>query len=526
MKIVKIRQATLFTRMIIFIHYMMFNCILIFNLKIKSFESLIMKYFLFILLVFTITETYPQQDVNPISAGDLLTHIKYFTSPELKGRLSGSNGYDEASNYAAEFFKKIKLKPLQNESYFHYLNVEYNNIKGPVGLSIFNDDEPAELELGKDYVCRGFTGSGDVIADVVFCGYGLSLLEYDDYSGVDVVGKVAMVFKQNPSWKVAELTSEMTYPRYKTNLAAKHGAKAVLFVSKPNDTDPQKLIISVLHGPGEQPVNIPQLHIDIPIADRIMLAAGFNLQYLQSKIDSSNSPFSFNTNRLAHVTVNAEYHKERRTQNIVAILEGSDPKLKNEYILVGAHLDHVGNQTAALYAPGANDNASGAAAVLELARELSINRSALKRSIIFILFASEESGLIGSQFFAENLPVPVDCITAMINLDCIGHGDSIQIGNGKSSPELWRITKNLDESLGKRMVSNTWAGGGADATPFYSIGIPSLYFVTTNSYKYLHLPADRIETLNIQLLKDITNLAYFTINKIAGGEYLREKIKP
>ncbi len=484
-----------------------------------------MKKFMSILLIFTIAETYSQLKTVVITANDLIKHVNYLTSPELKGRLSGSDGYNEASNYAANFFADLKLKPLVNNSFFQHLNVEYNEIKEPVNLTIYHGDEFAELELGNDFVCRGFTGSGDVKSDVVFCGYGLSLPEYDDYLDVNVEGKIVLIFKQNPSWKIEGLTSEMSYPRYKTNLAVRHGARAVLFVSKPNDINPQQPIISVLHGPGEQPIHIPQLHIDIPIADRILIGSDVNLKSLQTKIDSSKSPYSFNTNSLAKVSVNAEYHKEMETQNVAAILEGSDPILKDEYVLVGAHLDHVGNQTDMLYAPGANDNASGSAAVLELAKALSNDKAKLKRSIIFILFASEELGLIGSQFFTDNLPVPAENITTMINLDCVGHGDSIQIGNGKSAPELWKIAKSLDESSARRMVNNTWAGGGADATPFHSIGIPALYFVTTNSYKYLHLPGDKVETLNFELLEDISNLALLTIKKIAGGEYVRELIK-
>ncbi len=483
-----------------------------------------MQYLFIVLLVFSSTNFFCQGHDSKILSGDLLEHITYLTSPELKGRLSGSDGYNKVSKYAAEIFKKLELKHLWSEDYYQPLNVEYNNIDGPVGLSLFTDDTREELKLGEDFVCRGFTGSGNMKAEVIFCGYGLSLPGYDDYTGIDVSNKVVLMFKQGPSWNIDGLTPDMSLPRYKTNLASEHGAKAVLFVSKPNIKEPQKLIISVLHGIGEQPITMPQLHVDIPIANKILSKTKFDLSKLQSIIDSTKSPISLNSNELVEINVHAEYYKQKQTQNVVALLEGNDDKLKNEFIIVGAHLDHVGNQTDNFYAPGANDNASGSAAVLEIAKALTKIRAELKRSVILVLFASEEQGLFGSQYFADNLPVPIEKVTAMINLDCIGYGDSIQVGNGKSAPELWNIAKAIDKSSSKMMVNNTWSGGGADATPFFAKGIPALYFVSTNSYKYLHLPGDTVGTLNSQLLEDITNLALETVTNISKGDYLREKV--
>jgi Zn-dependent M28 family amino/carboxypeptidase len=148
----------------------------------------------------------------------------------------------------------------------------------------------------------------------------------------------------------------------------------------------------------------------------------------------------------------------------------------------------------------------------------------LKRSIIFILFASEELGLVGASHFVDRSTVPLEKITAMINLDCVGYGDSIQIGNGKSSPKLWNIARQLDSLNTKMMVQATWNGGGADAGPFHDKGIPAAYFVTTNSYAHLHYMTDTPETLNKSLFEKITKLAYLTAFEVANGDYNREEI--
>ncbi|MBP1683647.1 MAG: putative aminopeptidase [Ignavibacteriaceae bacterium] len=207
--------------------------------------------------------------------------------------------------------------------------------------------------------------------------------------------------------------------------------------------------------------------------------------------------------------------------NVVGLLEGNDPELKNEYLIIGAHLDHVGSQAGLLF-PGANDNASGSAAIFELANAFQTSSLRSKRSIIFVLFASEEQGLYGSKFFVKNMNIDTNKVIAMLNLDCIGYGDSIQIGNGKSAPELWKLTDEIDELNSNLMIKDTWKGGGADLTPFHEKGIPGLYFVSKYSYDHLHLPTDTPETLNPDLFESIVKLAYLTAREVADGNYHKE----
>ncbi|MBI5021562.1 MAG: M20/M25/M40 family metallo-hydrolase [Ignavibacteriales bacterium] len=466
--------------------------------------------------------------LSNISQKYLMKTVTYLASKELGGRLSGSEGYNKAASYMANEFSKLGLNPFGDSAYYQNLNVEYNEIYSPVKLNLIEDGNlKKEYKLGKDFVCRELTGSGHVTAPVVFCGYGLSKPEfgYDDYAAVDVKGKIVIVFKSNPPWKMNDTSNWGNgYPRFKAKLAKEHGAVGILIVSLPNDAKPQKAIISVLEGGGEQDENFPQFHIDIPVVDEILTGSGFTLKDLQTKIDSSKQSFAVQTASIIEMEVHSKYTKEKPTMNIVGKLEGSDPKLKNEYVVVGAHLDHVGEQAGEIYAPGANDNASGSAAVLEIARAFVKSKVKPKRSIIFVLLASEELGLIGSKYFVDHSPVPLEKITSMINLDCVGYGDSIQIGNGKSAPNLWKIAKHQDSLYTKMMVEATWKGGGADAGPFHDKGIPAAYFVTTNSYAHLHYMTDTPETLNKSLFEKITKLAYCTTFEVVQGRYNREEI--
>ena len=462
--------------------------------------------------------------LSEINKEDLIQNVRILTSSEFDGRLPGSEGYNKAAQFVADKFSKLGLKPAGDEKYFQYFKVEYNKIESPAIFKSIVDGDTVNGEIGKDFVLRGFTGSNKFILPVVFCGYGLSRpdLNYDDYAGINVKNKIVIVFKQNPKWKNDDKDWGTNYPREKSLVAKKKGAKGILFISLPNDEKPQPLIGSVMHGDGEQPIDFPQLHISLEAANRLLSRTGFSISDVQTKIDEKKKPLSMNLATKAQVEVTAIYEKNAKTMNIVAMIEGSDPKLKNEFVVIGAHLDHVGSQAGILF-PGANDNASGSAGVLEIADAFVKGGIQPKRSVVFVLFASEEQGLNGAKHFVESWKNGYDKIIAMINLDCIGYGDSIQVGNGKSTPKLWEIANQIDETSFNSMVDRTWSGGGADATPFFEKDIPCLYFVTTNSYDHLHLPSDKVETLNPILFEKVVKLAHLTALEIVNGNYIREE---
>ena len=463
--------------------------------------------------------------LESINAESLMNNVRTLCSKEFDGRLPGSAGYNKAAKFAADKFKDIGLFPAGNEEYFQYLNVEYNKIDSAVVFKAIISEKEIVYQHGKDFVLRGFSGSGNLNLPVAFCGYGISRpdLGFDEYENIDVEGKIVIVIKQNPSWKVSDKEWGQEYPREKSLVAKKHGAKGILFVSRPNDEKPQPLIGSVMHGEGEQPEDFPQLHISVEAANMLLSGTGYSIKDCQGRIDESKTPQSFIIENKAELKVKANYEKSARTMNVVGFIEGSDPILKDEYLIIGAHLDHVGSQAGLLF-PGANDNASGSAGILEIAKAITSSDLKPKRSFLFVLFASEEQSLFGSKYFVENLKIDTNKIVAMFNLDCIGYGDSIQIGNGKSAPELWNLADEIDEANSNLMVKDTWSGGGADLTPFYEKGIPGLYFVSKYSYEHLHLPTDTPETLNPKLFESVVKLAYLTARKVADGNYEREEI--
>jgi Peptidase family M28 len=479
-------------------------------------------------IVFSFVSGFSQSDglgLESITSNNLMQTVKTLCSDEFNGRLPGSVGYNKAAEFAAEKFEQTGLKPAGDENYFQYFDVEYNKIDSPIVFKAITPQEIYSYEIGKDFVFRGFTGSADLSLPVAFCGYGISRpdLGYDDYENIDIKNKVVLVFKQNPTWKINDSTLGGEYPREKSLVAYKHGAKGILFVSRPNDEKPQSLIGSVMHGKGEQIDGFPQLQISMDVAAVLLKGIGVSISECQRRIDECQTPNSFVNGNDVNVVVNTQYSQHAQTMNVIGLFEGNDPILKKEYLIIGAHLDHVGSQAGLLF-PGANDNASGSAAVIEIAKAFQKSELKPKRSILFILFASEEQGLYGSNYFVEKLKADTSKIVAMFNLDCIGYGDSIQVGNGKSSPELWEIAKKTDDDNFNLLVENTWNGGGADLTPFYEKGIPGLYFVSKYSYDHLHQPSDTPETLNPKLYEKIVKLVYLTARNVADGNYNREVV--
>ncbi len=457
-----------------------------------------------------------------IDAGLLMDIVRDLCRPELDGRLPGSKGYDAAARYAADWFARLGLRPAGDDGFFQYLDVEYNEIVHPPRLRVLGRRGHVlrECVLGQDFVARGFSGSGRVTAPVVFCGYGLSCPEhgYDDYEGVDVRGKVVLAFKQAPSWQLPGADwGERALPRPKAETARRHGARALLLVSCPNSPPVQKPIGSVMHGPGVQ-CDLPQLHIDVAVADQMLAEAGLTLAELQAAIDSTRRPHSLPLPSKVRLEVRARYAHKRPTMNVVALLAGSDSLLSKECVLIGAHLDHVGRQSPTVYFPGANDNASGSAAVMAIAKAFVEAPSPPRRSVVFALFASEEQGMLGAEAYASRPPFPLERTVAMLNLDCIGTGDSIQVYGGADFAALFALAQEQDRRHTRLMSARTGGGGGADAGPFHRQGVPNLYFATSNGYQHLHLPSDKPETLRPDLFAAAAELAYLTARALADGE--------
>ena len=463
---------------------------------------------------------------NPIDGKEMMSTVKYLSSERFKGRMSCTVEYEQASRYVATRFKNAGLKPLIGNTMLQEFDDEVNYILDARVYLIDNNNRPIHpMQLGEDFVCRGYSGSGEVRGEVVFVGFGIKTDEYNDYRSIDVRNKIVAVFKSTPPWKPQSGSWGDVTPRGKARIARELGAKAIIFIGEPHITPNTMIYGSVACGAKPHLADFPMIHACNRFVDSLFSQLPYKPFEYFEMIKRDKAPHSIETGKSVYIKISAEYHEAKKTYNVVGYIEGSDLKLKNEYVILGAHLDHVGYQGDKLYFPGANDNASGVAGLIAIAEAIKKSPTKPRRSIVFVAFSSEESGLKGSKYFVNNMPFPAEQTVAMLNFDCIGQGDSIAIGGRLSYPKLWKKTQKLDRKNTKLLSHKTFGGGGADAQAFHEIGIPTLYFNTSGGYKFLHQTTDKPETLNPIVFEKGVHLGYLTTMQLANGKYKREKDK-
>ena len=445
-------------------------------------------------------------------------------SPEFAGRLTGTDGYALAARYAAERFRAVGLTPGGADgSFFQPFTVEANEVTGPMELRIEHDEwSGAPYRFGRDYVARGFTGTGRVEnAGVVFVGYGLVDAErgWDDYDGIDTQGKVALMFMGTPpgtgDW------GEKSRPRFKASVAVGRGVTGILFIDDPGESAPSP-IVSVYHGQeGEHQAQLPLLSIRNTIADDLLHGSQHTAASLRRRIADTGSPFPLELNSRVTMEAGAHYTAAATTWNVVGWIEGTDPSVSNEYVIVGGHLDHVGQQAGIVYR-GAQDNASGSVMIMAMADAMARSPIKPRRSVCFVLFAGEELFLLGSEYFASHPPRPITQAAGMMNLDMVGSGPRLRMEGGASTPIFQQFAVDADRLYGGFDLENqepTPARPGAsDHSAFVNANVPTIYFHSSGAPGRAHTAADVPENIDYDAFYRTTLVVYLTLFQMADRQ--------
>lgn len=451
-------------------------------------------------------------DVRRGSAGiyswRIWSHIFTLASEEFEGRGSGSAGNEAAAHYIAERFAEYGLKPIgtsryhdlqapmDGSGYFQPFRVYIGAEAGTANrLEVVADGKRFTLRPREDFMPESNATTGSAKGDLVFVGYGIqsSLAGHEDYNGVDVKGKVVLALEGTPP--VSEgpnLLRAYQSARAKARTAKEQGAVALLLVQKEDAP-----LSTMLAGRGVD-AGIPVVTLRRQAAEKLLAACGVSLN------DLWQNPKSRPIER-ASVTVQTEViQRYGATANIIGVVEGTDPKLKHEYIVIGAHMDHLGLglQGGSMYTGklpaihyGADDNASGTAGLLELARYFAANPQ--KRSLIFMAFSGEELGLLGSAYYTNHPIIPLERTVAMLNMDMIGRlrEDHLSIGGVDTSPTWRPLLEELNREAGFNLALDGGGFGASDHSSFFAKKIPVLFFFTGMHREY-HTPADKPETIN------------------------------
>jgi Peptidase family M28/PDZ domain/PA domain len=455
-------------------------------------------------------------DTIAIPPEALMAHVKYLSSDELAGRGNGTKGMEQAADYIAQQFKEAGLQPGRKDgSWFQRFDMVTGLTVGDGNrLEIQDGSMSVSFELGVTYYPLSATANDSskmTSADIeniplIFVGYGISApsLDYDDYADVDLKGKAAVIFTHEPQemdeksrFKGRALTEYATL-MHKAMTARSKGARAVVVISDPtHDTDAGAYRGFKL-DPQADDFGLPLLRVQR--ARIAPLLQQWQLDATAAEIDRDGTPHSHPLP--GSLTYVEHLVKTRRTvRNVIALLPGSDRARANEAVVVGAHYDHLGLGGQHAMNPeltgqihnGADDNASGTAAVLEIARAAAAHRNRFPRTVVFVTFAGEELGLIGSAHYADDPVVPLDHTIAMINLDMVGRPrGKIMISGLEAAPALDDDVKAAASAASGLEVKRFQEGAGvgsSDDTTFLLKKIPSLAFFSGFHSDY-HRPTD------------------------------------
>ena len=486
---------------------------------------------LVVLLISIVNLTAQGHDPMPEELEEI---VRYLASDELEGRRTGTRGNLLAAGYIAGEFAVHGLEPVDG-GYLH----DFPYMKGVTTGS----DERAEiwyvgetgerritLPLDSKYRPLGFSTTGPFAGELVFVGYGISAPDedYDDYAGVDVTDKIAVMFRYSPEKDEAhsELNRHSSFVA-KAMTAQEKGASGIIIIDPRPDAG--LIPLFMMRGFKDAGITALTLHPD-ELEASLGLAPGNRLREVRDGIDRDRTPNSF---PLAGYKIEGNVdivHQMEDVPNVLGMVPGNDPELREEIIVIGGHFDHLGHGGQGSLHDGdgpeihngADDNASGTAAVIMLAREAALRRKN-RRTLVFMAFNGEEEGLLGSAYLAQEGPLETKNVVAMINLDMVGRMDREEpsvVVQGMGTSSRWdalvedaRTSLNFTD-LEIRPVPDGY--GPSDHSSFYGEGVPVLFFFTGLHDDY-HRPSDHADKIAYDKMSRIGRLVFYTGYEVANA---------
>ena len=457
--------------------------------------------------------------VSPADSNRYIDDIKALTQPKMEGRSEGSKGLVRAEHLIVDRYKSLGLAPAGTHGYLEPFTVTTGaKLRGKNHLLVQNGDGKTELKLNQDYVPFSYSGSGAVNSSLVFAGYGVTAEEfgYDDYAGLDVKDKIVLVLRFEPAGFSAK--TQKQGPSAHAQLVIKainarnHGARGIILVNGKLGDGEEDLLARFGTSNGPENVGILFAQVKNSVADAWLKTAGKSLAEVHSDINSKTEPASFSLPDSLKLSLDVDIENTHATvNNVLAYMPGKT----DEYIILGAHYDHLGrgyfdsmapSQIGEIH-PGADDNASGTAGVLELARVLSPLRGQLPRGILFASFAGEELGLLGSAAWVKDPTKPLDKAVAMINMDMIGRvkDDKIYVGGVGTGSSFQRVLEEAWDDSHLKLELSQGGYGSSDHTSFVSKHIPVLFFFSGLHSDY-HKPSDTWEKINSEGAAGLLNV--------------------
>lgn len=458
-----------------------------------------------------------------------LDDVKHLTVPSMEGRGDGTKGLTRAAHLIEHRYKILGLEPAGVRSYLQpFAVVTGARLKADNFLHVQNGQAKTALKLNQDFVPFSFSSSGIASGALVFAGYGASAAEfsYDDYANLDVKDKIVVLLRYEPPGFASHDKTGLTQHSQlitKAINARNHGAKAVILVNGKLGQGEEDLLTRF--GSVSGPINsgIMLVQVKNEAVETWFRAAGKSLTDLQEQINAATKPASFSFPDSLHLSLKVDIETTRATvNNVLAYLPGET----DEYLVLGAHYDHLGrgnfdslapSQIGQIH-PGADDNASGTAGLLELARRLAPMKGKLRRGILFASFAGEELGLLGSAEWVNQPTRPLDKAVAMLNMDMIGRikDDKVYIGGVGTGSSFQGLLEQEQSKSGFKIEYSPGGYSSSDHTSFVTKRIPVLFFFSGLHSDY-HKPSDTWDKINSEAAVHLLDVVENVSEKIAAA---------
>ena len=481
--------------------------------------------FIFLIIGFGLVQNKRSNSDSEISEDEIMNHIRYLSHEKRGGRYPGSRGSKDVIAYIIKQLKSYGIQPGVKNSFVQPFEINTDIILGDSNYFKIDD---TSLTPETDYIPFSFSGNGTFKGKAIFAGYGFKIetsdLIWNDYESINVKGKWVIVMRHSPERELQHSVFLEHSSLHKKMLVARdEGALGIIFVSQVEDSN----LYPLQYLEGYKDLGIPVLHLSNNSADKMLKREGWTRKKIQNYMNTKLKPLSFNISGTIKAKINLSQITSRAA-NIVGLIKSGNREFRDEYIVIGAHFDHVGNgghssgsrkpETLAVH-PGADDNASGTAGLLELAQKLASQKGRLKRSILFIGFDAEEKGLLGSKYFTENPSVDIHKIKAMINMDMIGRmkDSTFTVGGVGTSPVFENLVDSLSAYKNFKLNKTKPGFGPSDHAPFYSKDIPVLFFFSGFHDEY-HTPEDTYKLINLKGQKQILDLVYDVVFNLSRSQ--------
>ncbi len=442
-----------------------------------------------------------------------LDHVYVLASDSLRGRYSGFQGAELLDAYITGHFSRIGLEqPFGDDGYLHRFSYGAGEYAMPSSLLFHYEDGTVDTAyMWQDFNIYKYSGFGDVKGRLLFVGYGISAPDkgWDDYAELDAEGAVVLAMRGAPDIPNVRWGKERG-SGYKSTLALERGAVGFIMT---DGSVPKYATIGQKYYRDE----MPAVWMSSDLADTLLKSTGKTKSEWVEEIGENGKPVSQALNIDVSLQVGGEYFPERETHNFVGILPGTDPELKREAVLIGAHADHHGVDAAGNVYPGADDNASGAAVMMELAELFAKSPLQNKRTLIFAGFAAEEEGLVGSGKLVDDLPIGDYKIVSMINMDMVGQGDgSIGVAGLGEFPILGDLMFSQWSDTALNDLKFWGLHGSSDQASFMEAGIPSYIVGARGKHPNYHTPNDTAGAIKTDILKSVGEMTYHCVTVLAN----------